>query len=251
MGCNGSKPERNGEQRHPAPVIGAPQSVQIHIPRNRADQHGVPVQQVTREVDRDTLFRALSHASAYLGQRRHHISVIAVGGAVNNLYLRSRATTHDVDIFGSDFSNQARMLLDEAVHDTRLRYPQLGTDWLNTETQMWMTPTMQQELTQLARRQNVKVFGKDGDPLIIYAAPWSYAFSAKISRILTGDPRAYDLQDAITYLHQYILSHGNRPVNLATAFEWARHYHHESNKDILRRVNRAYQERYHAYGIVA
>ncbi|KAK3938004.1 hypothetical protein QBC46DRAFT_266257 [Diplogelasinospora grovesii] len=246
MGCGPSKP-RHQQQQAGLEIgdIGAPQDIQIHIPRNRTDQHGMPVQQVTRDISSDTLLAALNHVSAYVAGRGQHISVIAVGGAVNTLYLRSRAATHDVDIFGSDFNNQARMLLDEAMLDAQRHYPGLGTDWINTEAQMWMAGPLHHELTAGARQQNVRVFDSAG--LTIHAAPWEYAFSAKLSRILTGgnQVRPYDFDDAVTYIHEYIHGHGNQPVPVATALGWSRHYHQQMNENILRnRVNTEYRRRY-------
>lgn len=129
MGCGGSKPSRDNRRKDKTPArltIGGPQDVQIHIPRNRADEHGVPVQQVTRDIDHDVLLSALDHVSSYIARSQRRISVMAVGGAVNTLYLRSRSTTHDVDIFGSDFNNQARILLDAAMQDAQRTSPGLG-----------------------------------------------------------------------------------------------------------------------------
>lgn len=83
---------------------------------------------------------------------------------------------------------------------------------------MWMPGPIHQELTAAARKQNEKVF--DGAGLTIYAAPWNYAFSAKISRLMTGggdQARPYDLQDAVIYLHRYIQNHSNCPVPVETA----------------------------------
>ncbi|KAH7153406.1 hypothetical protein EDB81DRAFT_841627 [Dactylonectria macrodidyma] len=200
MGCGRSKPSRDDYQQRgnaARPIVSSPQNMQILIPRNRVDDDGATLQQVTRDIDYDVLLAALNHVSAYIAEQRQHISVMVVDGAVNVLYLRSRSTTHDIDVFGSDFSNQARILLDAAMLDAQSHIPGLGTDWLNTETQMWMS----------------------GPGLAIYAAPWSYAFSAKISRLMTdGDEvRPYDLQDAVIYLHGYIRAHGNRPVPVSTA----------------------------------
>ncbi|OAQ62887.1 hypothetical protein VFPPC_08812 [Pochonia chlamydosporia 170] len=226
-------------------TIGAPQDVMIHVPRNRVDRYGAPIQPITRDIERNVLLAALQHVAGYISQRGQSIAVVAVGGAVNTLYLQSRTTTHDVDIFGSTFTNQARVLLDEAMQDARRHYQGLGTDWLNTETQMWMPGPLHQRLTEAAERQNVRVFEQPG--LVIYAAPWAYAFSAKVSRILTGGDqvRPYDLDDAVTYIHEYIRTHGNRPVPVATALDWARQFHHESTENILRtRVNQAYRRRY-------
>lgn len=225
--------------------IGEPQNVTIHIPRNRADAQGVPIPPVTRDIDQSVLRAALDHVSQYIAQRGRHLSVIGVGGAVNTLYLRSRATTHDVDVFGSDFGNQSRMLLDEAMHDAQQHIAGLGTDWLNTETQMWMPGSMHDELTTMAREQNVQVY--HGQGFTVLAAPWAYAFTAKCSRILLGgaQARAYDLPDAVTYIHEYIRSHRGQPVSIATVMGWARHWHHEITEDLLRnRVNPEYVLRY-------
>ncbi len=217
----------------------------IHVPRNRVDRYGAPLQQVTREIDRGTLLAALAHVANYVAQRGQGITVVAVGGAVNTLHLQSRHTTHDVDIFGAGFTNDARVLLDEAMHDAQRHYGGLGTDWLNTETQMWMPGPVHQQLTSAAMKQNVKVFDMPG--LTIYAAPWSYAFSAKINRLLTGgdQTRPYDLDDAVSYVHEYIKSHGGQPVNTSIAIGWARHFRHESTPEFLRtRVNQAYRRQY-------
>lgn len=118
---------------------------------------------------------------------------------MNTLYLQSRNSTHDVEVFGPEgyLGDTARILLEEASHDDQQHIPQLGTDWVNTETQMWMPGPMQPKLTAAAVQQNVVVF--NGNALIIYAAPWAYAFSAKINRILTGGDqrRPCDLADAV------------------------------------------------------
>ncbi|KAK4149396.1 hypothetical protein C8A00DRAFT_18898 [Chaetomidium leptoderma] len=246
--CCGSepKPKPNRRQQGVGGVqISAPQNVSIHIPRNRNDADGIPIPQVTRDMDQNVLRAALDQVSQYIAQRDRHLSVIAVGGAVNTLYLRSRATTHDVDVFGSDFGNESRMLLDEAMHDAQQHIPGLGTDWLNTETQMWMPGPMHDELTQMARQQNIHVYRGQG--LDILAAPWEYAFTAKISRILLGgnQARPYDLPDAVTYIHEYIRSHGNQPVPIATVLGWARRWNHEITEDVLKnRVNPEYRRRY-------
>jgi hypothetical protein len=244
-------PPRRRQQQGGAIAIGAPQEVMIHVPRNRLDRHGAVVQQVTRDIDRNVLFAALQHVARYISQRGQNITVIAVGGAVNTLYLQSRSTTHDVDVFGSTFTNQARMLLDEAMQDAQRHYRDLGTDWINTETQMWMPGSLHSRLTEAAERQNVKIFNQRG--LTIYAAPWNYAFSAKVNRILTGGDQArpYDLDDAVTYIHKYIRNQGNRPVPIKTALDWAKQFHHKSTADVLRRqVNQAYRTQYGANAFV-
>ncbi|PNS13968.1 hypothetical protein CAC42_6481 [Sphaceloma murrayae] len=248
MGCNASKPSSSGPL---PPGMSGLQDVHSHIPRNRADKHGVPLQQVTRDIDRATLMAALNYVSEHVAGRGHFISVAAVGGAVNTLLLRSQQTTYDIDIFGSDFSNDSRRLLDEAMQSARANYPGLGTDWLNTETQMWMSGTLHRELTLGAREQDVVVFRGAG--LEILAAPWEYAFSAKISRLLTGGSQVkpYDLDDAVVYIHQFLRTSRANHVSVATAMAWSKSFHTEMTSDILlNRVNKAYQQKYGAVAFV-
>ncbi|KAK4040764.1 hypothetical protein C8A01DRAFT_45966 [Parachaetomium inaequale] len=249
--CSERKP-KSPQQGGVGVEIGSPQNVTIHIPRNRNDANGTPIPQVSRDIDHSVLRAALDRVSQYIAQRNRHLSVITVGGAVNTLYLRSRDTTHDVDVFGSDLGNQSRILLDAAIYDAHHHIPALGTDWLNTETQMWMPGPMHSELTEMARQQNVQVYHSQS--FTILAAPWEYAFTTKFSRILLGGDQArpYDLPDAVTYIHQYIQSHGNQPVPIPTVVGWARRWHHEITEDILiNRVNPEYRRRYRGNAFTA
>ncbi|OJD20947.1 hypothetical protein ACJ73_07715 [Blastomyces percursus] len=130
----------------------------IHLPRNRADAHGIPIPQSTHEIERPVLENALNAMAEFLSQRNEEITVIAVGGAVNTLFHRSRTSTHDVDIFGSNLNNSSRVLLDEVMqYAIRCSSAPLGTDWFNTENQMWLSPSFHRELTAEAMRQNVVV----------------------------------------------------------------------------------------------
>ncbi|KAJ3496982.1 hypothetical protein NLG97_g2253 [Lecanicillium saksenae] len=238
-------PARRAHQGKGAVAVGAPQEVMAQVPRNRVDRYGVPVQQVSRDIEKDTLLAALKHVAKYIARHGQSITVIAVGGVVNTLYLESRRTTHDVAIFGVNFDSQTRMLLDEAMNDAQRHYRGLGTDWLNTETGMWMPDPIHQQLTSAAMTQNIKVFEMPG--LTIYAAPWSYAFSIKVSRLLTGGDQArpYDLDDAVTYLHEHIRNHGDQPVRMSAAVGWAKNFRLESTPDLLcTRVNAAYRRQY-------
>lgn len=196
--------------------------------------------------------QALHLMSQYLHQRHAQLTVVTVGGAVNCLLLQSRDSTHDVDIFGTNLDTHARVLLDEAMHYAiqHSRVP-LGTDWFNTETQMWMSPDMQRELTESALHQHTVVFQEPG--LTLLAAPWGYAFGAKIQRILVGpgEARPYDLHDAVTYLHQMTQRHQGQPVPLHGLEESARRYHQSSDSNyLMNTVNVEYERVYHRPGII-
>ncbi|KAJ6786631.1 hypothetical protein PWT90_03720 [Aphanocladium album] len=238
-------PARRAHQGKDAVTVGAPQEVMIHAPRYHVDRYGVPVQQVTRDIERDTLLAALKHGANYIARHGQSITVIAVGGIVNTKYLESRRATHDVDIFGVNFDSQTRILLDHAMHDAQILYRGLEMDWLNTETGMWLPGPIRQQLTSAAMNQNIKVF--EMSRLIIYPAPWSYPLSIKVSRLLKGwdQARPYDPDDAVTYRHEHIRNHGDQPVRISAATEWARNFRLESTPELLRtRVNAAYRRRY-------
>jgi hypothetical protein len=107
--------------------------------------------------------RALGLMAQYLSQRGAQLTAITVRGAVNCLLLQSRYTAHDIDIFGTNLDNRARMLLDEAMqYAVQNSTVPLGTDWFNTETQMWMSQNIQQDLTDRALRQRIVVFSQPG-----------------------------------------------------------------------------------------
>lgn len=234
----------------PVPLISLPINVPVHVPRNRTDQHGVPLPKTTEEIRRKDMERALALMAEYLQGRGANITAITVGGAVNAILLQTRPTTHDVDIFGSTLDNDARVLLDEAMQYAQQHSAvNLGTDWFNTETQIFLTATMQERLTNTALERNVVVFQRPG--LTLLAAPWEYAFTAKLSRIATGERvRAYDQDDAVAYLNQIILGRSNQPVRRASIERWANRYRHTVTEDILRSVNRAYRALYSQNGIM-
>lgn len=182
MGCGSSRPETGpnrrparpvqGRQQRPMPAIGTPSEVTIHLPRNRTDDQGIPLPTTTHEINRQDLEQALGLMAQYLQQLKAQITAIVVGGGgdVNILLLRTRPSTHDVDIFGSNLDNSTRYLLDEAMqYALEHATSPLGTDWFNTENQMWLSPSLHRELTDEARRRNVVVFSRPG--LKILAAP--------------------------------------------------------------------------------
>ncbi|KAF2498204.1 hypothetical protein BU16DRAFT_615284 [Lophium mytilinum] len=217
--------------------IGPPTEATIHIPRNRLDAHGVPVQLTSYDIDRQSLESALSSMAQYLNQKRVHLIAVTVGGAVNCLYLRSRQTTHDVDIFGSNLDTPARILLDQAMQYAIQQFEgRLGTDWFNTENQMWMGPNTQKELTELAMRQGAVVFEEPG--LRLLAAPWDQV-------------RSYDLDDAVSYLAQLVRRNGDRPIALGIVERWSSRFSHTTSRDFLvNRVDQEYRKRFGKPGIV-
>ncbi|KAL4908228.1 hypothetical protein BDW74DRAFT_98583 [Aspergillus multicolor] len=116
--------------------------------------------------------------AVFLHHKHQQFTVIAVGGAISALYLRTWSSTHDVDILGSMLDTPARVLLDEATqHAIQQASTALGSDWFNTENQMWLSPALHQQLTNEAIAQNVVIFSKPG--LRMLAALWAYSSRAR------------------------------------------------------------------------
>lgn len=89
------------------------------------------------------MLAALKHVSEHVTR----ISLIAVVGAVNTLRHKPRISTRDVDLSSLD-PNNARIVLDDATQDAQQRIPGLGTDWLNTETQIRIPGLLHQDWRQ-------------------------------------------------------------------------------------------------------
>lgn len=213
---------------------GSPQAAKIVIPRSRTDDDGQPIQRVDRDLHYDALRAGLEHVSHYLANHGRKVEVIAVGGAVNVLRLLTRKTTRDINLFGVGLDNEARILIDNAAFEAQKKFTgALGTHWLNTEAEEWVSGSEGQELTSLAVQQNVTLY--QGSGLVVYAAPWEYAFTCKIHHIQTGGNTVhrYDLEDAVHYLHQYIRHNLNQTVPIPRIQGWAQHWRGFQIKDSL------------------
>jgi hypothetical protein len=85
-------------------------------------------------------------------------------------------------VFGSNFGNQSRILLDQAMLAAQQHIPALDTAGLNTEVHIWTPGPMYNELTQVAQQRNIQAY--HGQGLTVPAAPGKYGFTSKIDRIL-------------------------------------------------------------------
>lgn len=252
MGCTSSKEERTPQAR-PAgtrPQISAPTDPPGMIPVRRRDRQGVPIVPQEFDLSSQNIRRALGYVAQYLHQRGKDLVLIAVGGAVNTVYLQSRQTTHDVDFFNSPMSGSETSLVREAIHYAEERSSvALGGKWLNNETStIGGTREHIRDLVASARQQNDVIFRDRG--LTVLCAPWHYAFTTKIGRITYGTGRSYDMQDAVQYLHQYNRRHGGRAVRAQEIHTWGRMYRRPTPDEILRQANALYQRTYRTAGIV-
>ena len=250
MGCFGSKPSRQQDVRlRPQQHISRPIDPPGSVPRPRRDQHGAPFPAREYALSERNILRALGFVAEFLHRRSKSLVLIAVGGAVNTVLLRTRTTTHDVDFFNTEFSGSELSLIRNAVEyaEERSSVP-LGDKWLNNAAgTIGGTHEQIPELVGRARQQNDVIFQQPG--LTVYAAPWDYAFVTKVGRITYGTGRAYDPNDAVAYLHQYIRRHGNRPVRVADIRRWGKTYRRNTPDQVLREIDNLYRQQHGQHGI--
>lgn len=228
--------------------ISRPQDPLLHIPRPELGYDNKPIRIKDYELDKSTIEAALTKMANYIDSQRQYITVITVGGAVNTLLLQNRPSTHDVDFLGTNLNNDQRVLLGEAAkYAERRSQKPLGGEWVNNQTMLWLPPDVHRTVTEQALQQNEVVFRRKG--LKIVAAPWNYAFCGKMNRLVRADQaRAYDLTDAVSYLHRYIQIHGG-PISVALIKEWCKSYQKDTSDDVIRNIKKEYRRQYGADGI--
>jgi hypothetical protein len=217
MGCGSSRDAAPRDRIPNARPTGPQPAVQLRaisgphgglemVPTPQRDNRGIPVVHRDFDIDCENILRALGFMAEYLDRHNAEVTIVAVGGAVNTVYLQTRETTHDVDFFGP--GNQARLLRDASKYAQAQSRVQLGANWLNNATTLYVGQALLEELFMEATEQNVVLFRHRG--LTVYAAPWAYALCGKTNR-MSGPRegvRSYDAHDAAAYLHEYIQLHG-------------------------------------------
>ncbi|KAL6301013.1 hypothetical protein BKA93DRAFT_696654, partial [Sparassis latifolia] len=166
----------------------------------------------------DKITQGLEKVASALKAKGRDISIIAVGGAVNTLFLHSRATTSDVDFFyrtKTKTEDVAAIIV--AAYDAS-KSLKVGDQWLNNHTALFIEEGTIKELYDEAVTQNDLVFNKPG--LKVYAAPWRYALAAKLDRLAKAGARPYDMDDAVEYLAHLIQKRGSA-VKRAELKDWA------------------------------
>ncbi|XWW96259.1 hypothetical protein V2A60_004232 [Cordyceps javanica] len=122
---------------------------------------------------------------------------VTVGGAVNTVYLVSRASTHDTEFFlPHPDDSRHRALTVAARHTNRRTGGILCAEWFNNAAQLPLGAANQSKLASVAFEQNVVVYDNTSSAggLRLYAAPWPYAISAQLGRISTRRCRAHDMR---------------------------------------------------------
>ncbi|KAK4152496.1 hypothetical protein C8A00DRAFT_16204 [Chaetomidium leptoderma] len=197
------------------------------------------------DLDRNTLLSALNTVAAYIAKKKGNVTVIAVGGAVNTIYLQSRAATHDVDFFNTQLTAADLGMIVEGAKAATKGNPKLDETWFNNRTILFIPKDQRNALTEQAIAQNEIIFQKPG--LTVLAAPWPYSFCCKVDRLAGGgvnSARVYDLDDAVQYLRRSLIKAKVAQVPLATVKQWFTQYSlrwTSANDGVVARVNAAYR----------
>ncbi|OAA54609.1 hypothetical protein SPI_08855 [Niveomyces insectorum RCEF 264] len=257
MGCGSSKPHRQPQRHggHARPVqlqnlnISGPVTPPGSVPALVRGDNGLWVAYEQRDLTRQNIVKALSYAAQYLHNHGENIVIVAVGGVVNTVLLKSRNATHDVDFFSASLGGRRLQLLrDAGLYAVERSSVRLSEDWLNNATaRMPGVVENIDHLIQSATRQNDVIFQAPG--LTVFAAPWGYAFVKKISRITQGTGRSYDAADAVSYLHQHIRHNGNKAVTIQQIRAWGNQYRALVPDLVLRQINDLYTQTYGQHGI--
>lgn len=199
--------------------------------------------QPSPDLDRDTLLTALGNVASYLHSKKAQITVIAIGGAVNTIFFQTRRTTHDVDFFNQNLTKSDGQLIQAASQYAQSQNGNLQSEWLNNRTIIFIPKDQRKRLTQDAILQNEVVFDAPG--LQVLAAPWNYAFSAKLDRIAgSSGSTQYDISDAADYLHRYLTIHHIASIKQSEVQGWARLFGTRISAELIQDLNAEYQKRY-------
>jgi hypothetical protein len=95
---------------------------------------GTTEQQMTA----DTINQGLTAVATALNAKRRNVSVIAVGGAVNTLYLRTRPSTGDVDFFYHTKTRHEDVTQLIRAADSARKRLKLEDHWLNNHTALFI-----------------------------------------------------------------------------------------------------------------
>ncbi|KAL4723649.1 hypothetical protein ACLX1H_009291 [Fusarium chlamydosporum] len=186
-------------------------------------------------------------------QKMADIECVAVDGAVNTLYLRSRESTHDVEFLLNDTTlKESDVLSNAASFANSQAQGRLGEAWLNSSMQLFLPHNVQTSLIQEAKRQNEIVFEHQGTNggLRVYAAPWSFALCSKLNHSCDHHNRTEDMDDAVAYLYRYLSTTGQDYIIAQQIKDWCQTYHQDVSREVLRRLEQTYARKHGNWPIV-
>jgi len=198
----------------------------------------------------DTIRQGLTTVASTLNAKGLNVSIIAVGGAINTLYLQTRASTGDVDFFYRTKTRHEDVTQLIAAANSARETLKLDEHWLNNHTALFIQEGVIQRLYDEGVTQNDVVFNAPG--LTVYAAPWRYALCAKLDRLSKTGARPYDMSDAVDYLGRLIGKRGGRQtVKKSELRAWADEFKFTvPSDDLIKRLGDEYKKKYGGVGIV-
>ncbi|KAM0188752.1 hypothetical protein ACHAPA_009288 [Fusarium lateritium] len=248
MGCNNSRQVLEMETRPIRPVTLSSHSAgSVMIPSSIFQDYPD-----SSELSRQQIIDAFQQMAEYLNECSVSIDCVAVDGAVNTLYLRSRESTHDVEFILNDpESKQCVALNNAAIFANSQTHGRLGEAWFNNSMQLFMPRNVQASLIREAKKQNEVVFEHYGTSggLRVYAAPWSFALCSKLNSLRDID-RSHDMDDAVAYLYRYLSLTGQDYIIAQQIYEWCEEYHQDVSREVLRRLEEAYARTHGNWPIV-
>ncbi|KAJ5995568.1 hypothetical protein N7481_002545 [Penicillium waksmanii] len=120
-------------------------------------------------MSQETLTNALNHVAVYLDAKKQQITIFAIGGVVNTLFLENRMHTRDVDFFNDDLTAQETAYILRATKSAMKRNRALEPEWLNNHIVLFIPAETRTILTAQAFAQDETVYTSAGLRLI--AAP--------------------------------------------------------------------------------
>ncbi|MCJ1287515.1 hypothetical protein MMC26_006867 [Xylographa opegraphella] len=219
------------------------------VPAPERDPNGMPIVYEEYNLDRDILLEALTDVSDYIHSHNKHITIVAIGGAVNVMMLKSRKFTHDIDFFIADSTNEdAEMLRDAAKQATLRTKVKLGGNWLNNSVALMIPRALRAELVLEAIEQNDVLHRGYG--LTVIAAPWKYALCMKLNRIAAHKDKLHDPKDAARYFREHIIREGLNQVTVKTIQEWATYYTTQAPVEAIRKMDISYYTVFMEHGVL-
>ncbi|KAI1986240.1 hypothetical protein LOZ53_004800 [Ophidiomyces ophidiicola] len=236
MGCGFSVPDGS--------AVTADQLLELAPQRNSSFNDTVAT------LNKAVLLAGLQHVAEYLARNRANITVIAVGGAVNTIHLGTRETTHDLDFYNENLRQNDYQLLLQATQHAMKKVPDLQAEWFNNHTVLFIPKNQRRALTEDALQQGEIVFRQPG--LTVLAAPWHYAFCAKLDR-LSGrhqtHTQPYDVSDAVAYLRRYLEKNSITCIQRSVVEEWAQKFDTRAPVQVLDQVNNLFKRHFQRDGI--
>ncbi|KAK1219353.1 hypothetical protein PQX77_017928 [Marasmius sp. AFHP31] len=230
-----------------------------------------PGESTETKLTADSIKSGLKAVADSIRAKGNNISIVAVGGAVNTVLLRTRQSTSDVDFFYRTKTKHEDVTQVILAADAARKALKLDDHWLNNHTALFIQVgvflttfawekgftdeiintqegTIQRLYDEAVQQKDI-VFNAPG--LTVYAAPWRYALAAKLDRLSMPGARPYDLSDAVDYLARLIEKQGGKAVKKSALKAWATEFQFTvPTEDLMNRLAAEYKKKFKKDGVV-